>query len=457
MFRHIINYASIQALSKILPIAGILVFSFFLTAEEIGLISLHLATIWLLATFLSVNIYSGIGRFLFSPDIDNAELLGTALITMLISALATSILWLTALGWVEQLTHLPRKVLVLQIPIAVGLIAESVLTQFSIYHKRSQLLLVIVALKSTLFIVAATLGIMLRNTGKFLGVIYADVAAAVFVMLMATVVIAPHVKLSFSTKMVKALASYSLPLIFYTLSLAALSQIDRFFIANLLNVSQVGIYSLSYTLGSLTLMAAIPLMNAFQPRFFEAMNAKETTTITNDARILTMALAVPTIIIACILPGVAHSVLPAAYSSGYGYIPLIAVGAMAQAHFLIWTRVLAFFNKTSLISAIVFAAMLLNCALNLLLIPLLGIFGAVIATSAAQITMMVILQLVLCSQSLPRQRLETELVLIVISVSIWIAFSQVSVLTQNISIQAFAAIAICTLIAKRLILLVRGL
>lgn len=446
---------AIQAFSKSLPIAVILIFSFLLAPNEIGIISLHLATVWILATFLSGNIHSGIGRFLFSPEVDNAELLGTALIIMLISALGTGILWFAALTPLERLTYLPKEVLILQIPIAVGLIAESTLTQFSIYHKRSQLLLVIISLKSTLLILAATLGVMLRETDKFLGVIYADAAAAVFLFLWATAVLAPHVRLRFSTRIRNALMSYSLPLIIYTLSLAALSQIDRIFIANLLDVSQVGIYSLSATLGTLTLMLAIPMVNAFQPRFFEAMNVKKTAWVAKDAKILVTALAVPTIIIAFLLPGLARSFFPVSYISGIDYIPIVALGAMAQIHFLIWTRVLAFHNKTAFISAIVFAAMLLNCILNLLLIPLLNISGAVIATALAQFFMMAVLQLSLYFLALPRPRIQREMLLMTVLVIFWMLMSYAIDAIHDILLQAFAAFSLCILIVGRLVLLVK--
>ena len=376
--------------------------------------------------------------------------------TMLATALGVSIMWFGALGPLEQITYLPREVLILQIPIAVGLIAESTLTQISIYHQRSQRLLGIIALKSALLVVAAAMGITLRDTNKFLGVIYADAAAAIFILMVSVWVITPHVKMHFSIGILKALASYSLPLIFYTLSLAALSQIDRIFIANLLDVSQVGIYNLSYTIGAVTLMAAIPLMNAFQPRFFQAMNGKIAIQMIDDAKMLMMALTLPTIVIAFLLPSLAHFVFPLTYSSGYSSIPIIAIGAMAQIHFLIWTRVLAFHNRTSLISGLVFVAMLINCVLNLYLIPVFGIMGAAIATALAQFSMMAMLQVALYSLALPRQGCEKDLMLIAALVIVWPALSSVFPSTYSILIQAFSAIVFCALILKRLFQLVNN-
>lgn len=423
MLKKILHYAGVHALSKILPLAGILIFSFFLLPEDVGYISLHLATIWILATVLSANMYSGIGRFLFDPNIKNADLLGTAVLTMVATALVVGLLWLLLIGPLERITQLPKLVLMLQIPIAIGLIAESTLTQYFIYKQNSQRLLAIIALKSLVLVLFAIFGVATRDTDKFLGVIYADAASAVFIMCAAAWVMAPNIRLKFSRTALKALANYSIPLIFYTISLAGLSQIDRVLIANFLDISQVGIYNVSYNLGMAALLIAIPVMNAFQARFFHNMNGGEPSKVAKDATTLLISFAIITALVACLVPFVAIHILPPQYHSGIRIVPIVALGSFAQIFFIIWARSLLFKNKTIINSAIVFLALTLNVALNLQFIPAYEIVGAAASTALAQLFMAVALQVVLMYLKMPHQSNDFKLTITLVIVFGWALLS----------------------------------
>ena len=456
MIKHVINYAIIQLLSKILPIAGVFVFSLFLTPEELGYLSLHLATIWILATFLSANLHSGIGRLLYTPDIDNGEILGTALLAIFATTMVTCFAWIALLDFFAELVHLPKEVLILQVPIAIGLTAESILTQFSIYQQNSRRLVAIVALKSALFISLACIGISLNESDKFIPIIYADFVAATFMIVTTLCIISPRAAKRFSRKIIRTLASYSLPLIFYTLSIAALSQLDRIFLANLTSITQVGVYNLSYSIGGLTLMVAIPVMNAFQPRFFQTMYSDDADLMMLTAKLLTLALLIPTVFVAFLMPSIAKSIYPESYAQGLIIIPIVAIGAMGQIFFLIWSRVLVFHHRTVVISMIALGALLINCALNLILIPVMGILGAAIATMLAQFSMMTALHFVLYFLDYPRQLFDTDLVVIPLCALVWLCVTIQFPSTSGILAQFCAMIIISGTILWRMIQLIKN-
>lgn len=388
MAKHnLVNFIGVQFFIKLVPIAGVFLFSNLMPVEDFGILSLHLATIWIVSIVLSLNIHTGIGRFLFAPEIEDAPFLGTAFIALGASVIALGALWLLLSGPVAAVSLLPVTVVCMQIPIALALVAENVLTQIMIYRRRSGLLLGLVAIKAIGTILLALILTTTRETGKYYGVVIAELCVALVFVPLAFLVIRDLVQFRFVAPYLRSLLAYSLPLIVHSLSLAALSQSDRLVIGHLMDTASVGLYSLSYSIGALPLLIAVPIMNAFQPRFFEAMNGRDFEGMRRDADAvlsLNTAFVLGTLVV---VPVLAPYVFSSAYHEAFRLIPVIALGALAQIGFLILTRILAYYNHTPLIAMIVAGAAALNIVLNILIIPRYGIAGAAFSTLAAQVFM----------------------------------------------------------------------
>lgn len=389
MAKDVLRYLFIHVLGRAQVVVNMIVFSFWLTPFEFGIISLHYATLGVLGTVLSLNIPAGLGRHIFDDQFDRAMLLGTAILSIGASVVILGALWALSAAFVSQITSLPRMVLILQVGVALGFIAENLGTQVFIYQRKSAVLLKLAALKSALALVLAVLGIWALTQNRYFGVIIAEMVVGLGFCAVVYKTLAKDIRFTLSGHGLGPLLRYSIPLIFYGLSLGILSQIDRFFLAKYIDVETAGTYGLAYTLGIASLMLAVPLLNAFKPQFFEARSAGDIQQTEQNSWLLFALLCIAVTGLAAFGPFFANLIIAQSFQASFAILPLVALGSLAQIHFMIWSRNLAFENRTTMLSAIVLVAAGLNIVLNLALIPGWGILGAACATALSQLTMAV--------------------------------------------------------------------
>jgi O-antigen/teichoic acid export membrane protein len=387
MAKDVLRYLLIYVLGRAQVVVSMIAFSFWLTPFEFGIISLHYATLGVLGTLLCLNIPAGLGRHIFDDQFDRRQLLGTAILSIGASVVILGTLWALSAPFVSQITSLPRMVLILQVGVALGFIAENLGTQVFIYQRKSAVLLKLAALKSALALALAVIGIGALTQDRYLGVIIAEMIVGLGFCAVVYKTLAKNVRLTLSGHGLGPLLRYSVPLIFYGLSLGILSQIDRFFLAKYIDVETAGTYGLAYTLGIASLMFAVPILNAFKPHFFEARGADNIEQTERNSWQLFAVLSVAVTGIAAFGPFFANLIFAQNFKAGFAILPLVALGSLAQIHFMIWSRHLAFENRTNRLSAIVIVAAGLNITLNLALIPSWGMLGAAFATALSQLSM----------------------------------------------------------------------
>ncbi|EKD87716.1 MAG: repeat unit transporter, partial [uncultured bacterium] len=78
---------------------------------------------------------------------------------------------------------------------------------------------------------------------------------------------------------------------------------------------------------------------------------------------------------------------PAKYASGFDLIPTVAIGGLCFVVFQIWVRVIAYVNRTMLISIIAIVATVTNLTLNYWLLPIVGYKIAALTTVVAYLLM----------------------------------------------------------------------
>ena len=242
-------------------------------------------------------------------------------------------------------------------------------------------------LRAVVTVTAAVLLINRFTDEKFMGVIIAESISATGFLLAVGFVLRKHVAIRFDRNYAVRLMQYSLPLIVYAIGLTLLSQSDRIMINQFYGKYETGLYSLAYNFSSLMLIGVTAVLNAFQPSFYSAMNAREIGRVLSEAR-TTMALALAAAV-ALVLLGelIAAWIFPAEYSDAFDIIPIVATGCLGLVSFQIWVRVLAFHNHTGLISLVAVIAVAINIMLNFWTLAPFGYKAAAYTTLAAQYLM----------------------------------------------------------------------
>jgi O-antigen/teichoic acid export membrane protein len=183
------------------------------------------------------------------------------------------------------------------------------------------------------------------------------------------------------------MAEYALPLIPYMLSLTLLSQFDRVLIDRYFGKEATGLYSLSYNIGILLLMVVTAVLNTFNPAFFNALNNKNYARVVTDSRQVFALAVLTTGFLVLFGQEMAALVAPAQYASAFDLIPVVALGGLCFVIFQIWVRVIAYANRTALISAIAVLATAINMGLNYWLLPIAGYKVAAVTTVVAYLVM----------------------------------------------------------------------
>lgn len=205
-------------------------------------------------------------------------------------------------------------------------------------------------------------------------------------------------KIGFNIPTIKNLKKYllfSVPQIPSGALLWIIDSSDRYFITNLLNLTQTGIYSASYTLGTTISLFYVPLSFVVFPylsKSWENNNIEEVKRYLEYSTKLFLTLAIPGAIgLYTISKPLLVLLSSTAFLSGGGVLTLIiALSTIFLGIYQINLYVICLIEKTHLMPIIVFLGALINMILNLILIPKIGIMGAAISTIVSYSTLALI-------------------------------------------------------------------
>lgn len=385
--RQIFNQLGVAAASKLVPIATIFVYSRMMSVPDFGVLNLFQSYLWIFALVLSLNLHVAIGRYIYLPGAAFGSFLGTTLLSLGAIFVVGAIAILVFADATNEMLGLPPLLLPLMLVTVAGQIAESLMTQIAIHDQRGDLLLRIVAGKAMVSLSLSLALLSVWESDKFFAVLLADAIASFMLSAIVLMLLQRRIEWSLRRAHLTYMARYALPLVPYMLGLTLLSQFDRVLIDRFYGSEATGLYSLSYNVGVLLLMAVTAVINAFNPKFFAALNQGDHEQANRDARLIFALALVPTVAIVLFGPQFATLILPERYAEGFTLIPIVALGGLCSVVFQIWVRVLAYFHKTATISAITIACAGLNVCLNLWLLPLLGWKLAAWTTVSAYFTM----------------------------------------------------------------------
>ena len=380
MLRQAVNHIGVVIVSKLMPLASLLIYSRYLDPAEYGVLSIFFAYIWILGISLALNLHVGIGRFIYDKKYSINELVGTTLLSCGILFVIGLLVVLLATAPIASLLNLSESLMPLLLIVTVGQVSESLLAQILTAQQKSEKLLVIMAIRSFGSLVITVFLLSLIVYDKYLAIIYAESVFSLLLLIYLVAMLRENRPWSFSWPVLRAYCAYCIPLIPYMLSLTLISQFDRVMIDHFIGKEATGLYSVGYNLGILLVMVSGALLNALNPRFFNDMVNINHDAVRQDAFGVFVVCGFCAFALALFGPSLAALVIPARYAESFALIPLVALGGLVSVVFQVWGRVIVYEKNTYLLSIIAIAATILKIGLNLLLIPMFGAWGGVVTT-----------------------------------------------------------------------------
>jgi len=190
-----------------------------------------------------------------------------------------------------------------------------------------------------------------------------------------------------SLSVIKAYLVFTLPLVPAGLYLWIYTLSDRYIIGYFLGAEAVGIYSAACILGTTLGLFFDPLAVVLLPAItylYENGKIQEVKTHLKYSLKFYLTFSIPSVIGLSILAKPLLATLTTAeFVAGFMIVPVIALATAVLNSSAIITRVLLLFKRTGVIGLIYGAAAVINVAMNIVLVPVIGILGAAISTLAA--------------------------------------------------------------------------
>jgi len=222
-----------------------------------------------------------------------------------------------------------------------------------------------------------------------------NLAASVFSFLALLPEIFSNLKLKIDFVLLKRMLWFGIPYLPASIAAMLVQVIDRPIVLALTDASTLGIYQANYKLGIFMMLFVSMFQYAWQPFFLT--NAKEKNAKEIFSKILTLFLLAATFIWIVLtlfvedlakfefLPG--KTIIGREYLSGLIIVPIILLGYLFHGLYVNFTAGIYIEEKTKYFPMVTGSGAVINVVVNFLLIPIIGIIGAALATLFSYVVM----------------------------------------------------------------------
>ena len=377
--KHILVSVLIVFIGKLSFVASTFFYSRYLTVSEFGVVNVFMSWATLLVPLLFFNMYAGFGRILYTGKFSlQIQVDSTVLAFIFIGAVEIAFFYL--FSWKSSLSGLPEYAVLLLFPVIAGLLIEFLIIQYYVFTGNSTTLLGIVGLKVLTSLVTTIYGLSVMYSNLYLAVFYGEIAGSFVLLVIFVIKFKPLSGLAVSFGYLKSSAAYSLPLIFYGLSLTILSQSDRIMISTLVGIESAGLYSFAYNIGSMISILSVGIFNAVNPKFFNDMENNRYVNISQDAMLILYFHVLIVLVLILFGPLLMTLIVADKYVDSMWLLGGVGISCLMLVYFQLWVRILAFHHKTVYIAIPALLGSGVNVLLNYILIPIMGYEVAIFTT-----------------------------------------------------------------------------
>ena len=187
-----------------------------------------------------------------------------------------------------------------------------------------------------------------------------------------------------SVAVIKSYLAFSLPLLPTMLCIWIVNLSDRYVIGYFMNIEAVGIYSAAYGLGSLVALFFAPISTVLLPtitNLYENDKIQELKTHLKYSLKFYLMFAIPSLFGLSILSkSLLRTLTTSEFVSGYLIVSIVALAIILFNCSSVSMNVVVLHKKTKLVGTIYAISASINMAMNIILVPIIGILGAAIAT-----------------------------------------------------------------------------
>lgn len=241
---------------------------------------------------------------------------------------------------------------------------------------------------STLINIVLSISIILSlNNEKYLGRIYGWAIATIIIGSILYVRVILKGKKIISLKHWKFCLPIALPLIFHNLSHLLLNQADILMLEKFTTEEIVGVYGVLYTIAAILNIIQVAINGAWVPWYYEALKKGDKEELREKSAMYIGVFTLLTIMFMLGLPEVIKIFTSNEYWSGIPVVYIIVMGYYFVYLYTFPANYQFYKKQTKFIALGTITAAVMNIGINWALIPILGMYGAAIATLGAYVVL----------------------------------------------------------------------
>lgn len=390
MIRNIINYFSSSSIIFILGIFLLPIYTRFLTPIDYGILALYVAFGQIFTNIISLGLDTANFRYFFKDKNKSGDFKVTNSTNLVILI----ILLFIGFGFTYfTLDFFEDFVFKKKISKNVILISYIFASLFRVYQYFFRLL--IAQERSLLFALLQVLYFIIGNTASliliiffsfnYMGKIYGDLLSVFLSLVLSIYLQRKYIGILFSINKAKRSFKFALPLTPNKVMGSIQTNADKYIISIYRNLSELGIYELSQRLSNLNRLFVDNVFRAWQPYFYNNINKNNDIIIDIYCKIIFFLSIFYLSFIFFSEEIVYILTTPDFYQATY-LMPLIICSMFFSiTSAAIYSVQIMYSERTKYIIPITFLEIVINVSLNIVFIPLFGIFGAIISLLASSI------------------------------------------------------------------------
>lgn len=390
--RHSAAYTIGSALNKAFAFILVPIYTRSLTQGDYGAYVLLNAGAAVLAVLFELGVSSSVMRFYYDYDDpkERSRYLGSVwLFCVVVTFGASALLTFGGQSLLDPLFHgvdfWPYVVLTVWATcLSTANVIPWVLMRI---HEQSTRFVILIIAQASVLLVAVLVYVVVLDMG-LLGVVLASLTQGVVVFVFFSVYTLRNASLNVRWRYIPPSLKYGLPVLALQAGWWILDASDRFILRYFTSLDTVAVYSIGYAIGRILIMFSQAINQAWTPFFYTTVkenrpDAKDLFSYTATYFTLVVAGAGLLIVVftrEAVLFFGGHSYLAATTIT-----PLVVLGTVAQSMFYVPSRGLFLQKQTRWFPLILALGVIVNLGLNVLLIPLIGMVGAAVATLAGYV------------------------------------------------------------------------
>jgi O-antigen/teichoic acid export membrane protein len=383
-FKHLITHTAVYGLANALnaSISFILtpLYALNLDPADFGTVTLFTITATFSATLFQLGTGTAIFRSVIQRDIDQKVVLSTAFyftLGLIIPFLGIMLLLSPSISTLLFGSLTNRALLLWMAFVAAAFDAVVSIPQAKLRIEEKSILYSLLACGNFILGIALNISLVAYAHMGIYGIILANLLRAGIYSSISTLILIPDLRPIFSISELKELLRFGMPLIPISISAMILSVANRYFLQYYTSLTEVGIYSVGYKLGSLVQLPIGAFQIAWPTMMFAMYKLPQAKSF--YSRLLTyfcLSLGFISLCIAVFSREAINLIATPEYSKGWQVVPLIILSQIALG--IVYVTAVGV-NVQKRPENILYAWLLgvgVNILLNFVLIPPFGMMGA---------------------------------------------------------------------------------